>query len=458
MPPNHSGDDAESTAGSSAPRATFPGSQRLRRHLRGAREALAGPIVSNAAQLYATTIVTNLLGFFFWFIAARMATQTAVGVASAIQAAALFMSVFSVFGLSTMLLSELAIDKSRTRSLVLTAGLAAAVTAAVAAAGVGVLLRTVSTELRKGLYDPIDIVLFALLSALTTLLVILDDACIGLLRGDLQLRRNAVFALSKLLILPLFIYLWPATSGIEILAAWIVGLALSLVVLLVQLSRLTRGHKWRFDFPHLIQRRQLLFGHYWLNLSIQSPRFLIPIVVTIIVSAAANAAFTVALLLVTFVNIIPIHLSTVLFALKPGDEVRLSFEVRRTMRICTVVAALAAPFFLISSWFLLGLFGPHYRIATPALMILGLTVYPLAIRTHYVAIARVRSQMSSASVRTLIGGSFEVGLAAVGGALYGLTGVALGYLTATVCEAFVFSSTVFGVLRNNPPRHIAPDH
>lgn len=433
----------------SKPRSGSMPSRHVQRGIRGARATFAGPIITNAAQLYATTIITNVLGFFFWFVAAHMATQNAVGVASAVQAAALFISIFSVFGLSTLILSELAIDRSRTRALVLTAGLTAGLTAAVAATGIGLVLHAESPGIRPGLSGPVDILLFSMLSALTTMLAILDNASIGLLRGDMQLRRNVVFALSKLLILPVFIWLWPVHSGIEIVAAWIVGLALSLLVVVFELSRHTKGDKWRFHFGHLLERRKLLFGHFWLNISIQSPRLIIPVVVTIIVSASANAAFTIALLLVSFVNIIPIHLSTVLFALKPGDEARLSFEARRTMRVCTLIAALAAPFFLVSAGFLLSLFGPKYRIATYALMILGLTVYPLAIKTHYVAIARVRSQMSSASLRTILGGTLEVGLAAVGGEMYGLTGVAAGYLTATIIEAVVFSRTVFRVIHNS---------
>jgi O-antigen/teichoic acid export membrane protein len=425
-------------------------SRRLAPAMRHVRMTLSGPVVANAMHLYAATIVTSLLGFFYWLMAAHLASPQAVGVASAVQSAALFMSVFAVFGLSTLVLSELALDRTLTRSLLLTGGLSAATAAAVAATGVALLLRVLSPELRPGLASPIDIVIFALLSALTTLLVIVDDACIGLLRGELQLRRNSIFALSKLLILPAFILFWPAKSGVEMVAAWVAGMVISLVTVLIELSSITQGQHWRFDFAHLFRRRQLMFGHYWLNLSIQSPRLIIPVMVTIIVSASSNAAFTVAMLLVGFINIMPIQLSTVLFALKPGDEVRLRLEVRKTMRLCAGIAVLAAPGYFFASGFALGLFGAHYRIATNALVILGLTVYPLAVKTHYVAIARVRSKMASASVQTLIGGALEVGLAALGGKYYGLTGVALGYLVATVCEALLFAPTVFRVLRKAP--------
>ena len=109
-----------------------------------------------------------------------------------------------------------------------------------------------------------------------------------------------------------------------------------------------------------------MVGHHWLNLSVQSPRLVIPVLVATIVGPSANAAFTAALLIVAFVNIIPIHLSTVLFALSPGDEVALHREVSKTMRICLILSVVSAPCFFLLSRFVLGLFGPHYTIAAPA--------------------------------------------------------------------------------------------
>jgi hypothetical protein len=50
-----------------------------------------------------------------------------------------------------------------------------------------------------------------------------------------------------------------------------------------------------------------------------------------------------------------------------------------------------------------------------------------------------------------MGGAFlEAGFAAAGGALYGLTGVAVGIFIAFVLEEIVYAPTVFRVLR--PPR------
>ena len=413
-----------------------------------------GTIVRNASFLYGTTIVTSFLGFLYWFIAARMVPASAVGTASAIQAAAQVLSFFCVLGLSTLLISELSHDRTHARSLILTSTAVVGVFSLITSAIVGIVLGSLSPALRPGLTGTLHIVIFAVLGMFTSVLIVLDDSCIGLLRGDLQFRRNTVFAATKLALLPLLILFWPSASGTELVVAWLIGLAISMWTLGVGLVRITSGQPARLEFRELVAKRRLMLGHHSLNLSVQLPRVLILVLVAIIVGPAANAAFTAAILVVGFVNVIPVHLTTALFALAPGDEEALHREVSRTMRICLAVSLVSAPFFIVFSHFILGLFGKDYQSATAAMIILGLTTYPVAIRSHFVSIARVRGRIQQAAYLTMIGAFFEVGLAAVGAELHGLTGTAAGYCAALILEALMFGPTVFGVLRKKrTPRH-----
>ncbi len=424
--------------------------RRLEKPLAEVRDALEGPLIRNAASLYGSTIITSFLGFFYWFIAARLATAQAVGIASAVQSAAQVISIFCVLGLSTFVISELAIDKTQARSLMLTATVIVGLLAALISAGVGVIFQFFSTSISDGVAGSTGVIVFVILAVFSTVLLVLDDACIGLLRGDLQLRRNAVFAVGKLILLPLLVTVWAAQSGIELVVAWTAGLIISMVVLVLELGRLTKGQSSRLDFQNLFLKRHLMFRHHWLNISIQSPRLVFPVVVALIVGPAANAAFTAAMLVVGVVQMIPNLLSTVLFALAPGDEESLRREVRRTMRISLVLSIASAPCFFIFSDLILRLFGPNYVVASTAMGILGLSTYPYALKSHYVSIARVQGKMQQAVLRTMAGACFEVGLAAAGGALYGLTGVAIGITLALSLEALVYAPAVFDVLRVPP--------
>jgi len=324
---------------------------------------------------------------------------------------------------------------------------------------VGFGFHSFSSDISKGVEGPAGIVIFVLLSSLTTILLVLDDACIGLLRGDLQLRRNTVFAVSKLVLLPILILFWATSSGIELVLAWLAGLGISLLFMAYELLNLTKGQSSRLDFRRIFEKRTLMFRHHWLNLSVQAPRLILPILVAVIVSPQANAAFTATWLVVGFVQIIPSLLSTVLFALAPGDEEALHRECRKTMRISLVVSVVSAPFFFIFSGLILRVFGPQYAVAGTTMGILGLATYPGAIKSHYVAISRVRGKMQQAVFLTIIGVTLEVGFSAAGGALWGLNGVALGLLVGLVVEAFVYAPTVFGVLiEGRASRTISTEH
>ena len=423
--------------------------RRLAQSLAPAKAILEGSVVRNAASLYGTTIITSLFGFLYWFVAARMATATAVGIASAIQSAAQFLSIFCVLGLSTLLISELSNDRRHARALILTAATVVAAVTLILSAIVGFVLGVFSRALHPGLTGPVEVLVFVLLSVAATVLLVLDDSCIGLLRGDLQLRRNGVFAISKLLLLPVLITIWPDHSGTELEVAWLAGLLVSMGTLIRQLAKLTRGQPSRLDFRRIFEKRRLMLGHHSLNLSFTSPGLLVPVLVTIIIGPASNAAYTVAMLVASFVNIIPFHLSTALFALAPGDEKALAREVRKTMRICLILAVVSAPFFALLSVFILGIFGHSYEKAAGALAALGLITYPAAINAHYVAISRVRGRMQQAALWTAIGACLEVGLAAGGGVVHGITGVAVGVLFGLTIEAAILSPVVFGVLRMN---------
>ena len=414
-----------------------------------AKSFFEGPIVRNAASLYGTTIVTSAVGFVYWFVAARMVPVRVVGLASAIQSATAFLSIVCVIGLSTLLISELSKDRTHARSLMMTAAAIVSIVTLVLAPFVGLCLQRFSTTLRQGLPGPVALSVFTLLTALTCVALVLDDACIGLLRGDLQLRRNAVFSISKLLLLPLLIVLWPTKSGTEMVVAWLAGVAISLVTQAFALRKLTSGQSSRLNFSRFIHKRRLMAGHHWLNLAILSPRMVFPVLVATIVGPIANAGFTIAQLVVSIATVIPYHLSTVLFALAPGDEVALRREIRKTMKFCLILALGSASFFALFSGFILGFFGHSYETAAPALTILGLTVYPSAIKFHYVAIARVRGRMQQAAYLATMGAGAEVGLAALGAVVHGETGTALGILFASLVEGALFSPVVFGVIRKH---------
>jgi len=72
------------------------------------------------------------------------------------------------------------------------------------------------------------------------------------------------------------------------------------------------------------------------------------------------------------------------------------------------------------------------------------------IKDHYVSIRRAQHRMSHASSIMAIGTAVEVGGSAVGGALWGLTGICLGWVIGASGEALFLLSPVLHVFRRIP--------
>jgi O-antigen/teichoic acid export membrane protein len=416
-----------------------------------ARAAAISPVLRGAASLYGSTVITSALGFLFWLLAARTLSPHDVGRASAAISAATLVATICLLGLGTLAIAELAEDRSAARHIISTTGAAATAASLVGSVVVVVVLAASGTSLlHTG--SLIEVVLFVLLGAGTGATLLLDDASIGLLRGGIQLARNVVASVVKVALLPVLAATGGLGGGTRLILAWTVSLLLSVVVALVLVDRRTEATSWRPSLGYLVARRRLIGAHHFLNLSISAPRLVFPVVVAAMLGSAANAGFTAALLVTTFVVIIPAHLSTALFAVAPGDEQRLARECRSSMRICLVLSAVTAVFFLAASHLVLRIFNPAYVDATTAMIWLGLTTLPASVKALYVAIARVHGRMTQAAVASTATAVLQVVAVVVGASIGGLGTVGFAVLLAQVVEAAIFLRPVLGVLRTRPLR------
>jgi O-antigen/teichoic acid export membrane protein len=256
-----------------------------------AKELVSGPLIWNAASLYGTTIVTSGLGYGYWFFAARLAPVASVGIASAAVSAAQLISLVCVLGLSTLIIAELSSEKEHARSLILTAAVIVGAASLVLSIVAAIVLGFTSTDIKPAFAGLPRAGIFVLMSVLTTALVVLDNASVGLLRGDLQFKRNTIFGLVKLLLLPALIAADAAKSALPLEAAWLAGLAISAAALIRWLWKATHGPTARLQLAYFHQRRRLMYGHYLLNLSAAAPGLAMPVIVAILLGASVNASY-----------------------------------------------------------------------------------------------------------------------------------------------------------------------
>ncbi len=349
-------------------------------------------LLTNASSLVATTGVTSALGFLYWALAARLFSQRAVGYGSAAVSAMTLLGTIGMLGLGTVLMGELPRRRPRA-GLVSAALLASSLGSMLLGLGFALVAPLVSARFAHITGPPDQAALFAAGVMVTGASLVFDQATIGLMRGGLQLSRNVGFGAAKLLALPIAAIILHDRFGLGITASWVLGTTVSLVPVAVRLKLAGTPVLPRPDWGVLRGLGKTAIAHSWLNIAITVPWSLIPVLVTVVVSPSANAAFYIAWMLVSFLYIIPAALSTVLFAVVAADPQVIARKLRFTLRLSLLIGLPVMAALILGGHLALSLFGAGYALQPAALSLLVVSYLPQSRRFTTLPCAgqRVRS-------------------------------------------------------------------
>jgi O-antigen/teichoic acid export membrane protein len=421
-------------------------------------------ILANASALMGTMLITSGVGALYWLIAARLFDAEAVGLAGTSISTMTLLGTAGMLGLGTLLIGELPRRPGEEGVLIATGLLIAGLTGFVCSVGFAIAAPLISPNLGALTGSPAQVALFALGVSITSVTMVLDQALIGLLKGGLQLWRNASFAVIKLLVL-IGIALWLGGGDWgTIYWTWIIGNLLSLVWLL---ALGTRRGIWQQ--PGLLRPRWLLLrqfgrralGHHFLNMALQLPGLALPILVTSLLSATASAYYYVASIVSGPFFYGTLALVTALYAVGSRSPEALAQRMRFTLSIALAAAIAANLVLLVGADRLLGLFGRGYAAeAGWTLRLLALCIFPIIIKDHFVTLSRIHGRFTSAALLISAGSVTELGFAAIGALVGGLPGLVLGWFAAQSIEALIMAPTVFraarGVAILPPDEHPTP--
>jgi O-antigen/teichoic acid export membrane protein len=397
-----------------------------------------GVILFNASSLVATFVVKSGLGYAYWWMAARQFSPEAVGFASAAVSAMTLLGTCCMLGLGTLLIRELPRLPGQEVSLISVALLLVGTVGG----GIGFLFALGMPALWANL-QPLRacsqaVALFSVDVGFATMNLVLDQVLVGLLRGDLQLWRNILFAGTKLAALAATGFWLVQRGGLTIFATWVLADALSFAVL-AGLAVLKGKWTLKKSLPPWGVLRKLgpsALQHHLLNLLLIGPNLALPLLVTILLSATVNAWFSVAFLIADVVYVIPQALVTALYAVSSAQPAVLARKVRLTMGLAIIACIIVSGVLLLGSRPLLGLFGPGYaEQGVSSLRLLGLGAFPFLFKDLYVAISRIQDRIAKALLPLAAGALLELGLAALGAHLGGLSGLSLGWDIAVGTEA-----------------------
>ena len=394
-------------------------------------------ILKNASAMVGSTGLTSVIGAMYWLVAAHMFAAKEVGLSAAAISAMTLISTFSALGFGTLLIGELPHHRESSGAMITTALL---VSGSVGAAlgfviTLGVPLVAPDLGILRQSFGTVSI--FAVGAGFASLGLVLDNAVIGLLRGELQLVRNVVLAISKLLFL-ILAGIWllnPPT--LIIFATWVFGMIVSVGVLAwYGRAPLQAGGSYKPQWRVLQAHWGSALKHHALNLALQGASLVLPLLVTALLGAELNASFYIAWMIANLVAVGPRALTVVLYAVGAADPGALAQKVRFTLRFSFLLAALPILVILAGAQLILMVFGDAYaQQATMGLRLLSLGVFPLIIRDHYVTLRRLHRRILSTAYYIGVGCALEFVAAYVGGRVNGLTGLCAGWLFAVCVES-----------------------
>lgn len=411
-------------------------------------------LLRSALALVSTSALTSGLGFAYWALAARLTSATEVGEAATAIAAMSLLAPFATLGLGTLLIARLPTLTEGRPQLVVSAALASGAAGALLALGCAVLLPDSFLGIPSLGTDPFATTVFALGVSAHGVGLVLDQALLSIAGGGPQLGRNAVLAMSKLVLLVGFALTLDQLDSLTIYDSWLLGNVLSIVALAAWLVR-SRGVPWRALRPTVRVLSGLRLGaaqHHALNLALSVPYFAMPIIASATLGSRDAGYLYATWSVAGIVFVLPIALSTALFASGARDAARFTQEYRATLRWSLLAAAAANLAVLPLGGWVLRVFGEEYAAnGRAALVVLCLAGLGLVVKDHHVTIARVTGDVGREAGLVWVLTVLEIVGATLGALAGGLTGLALGWLAAVTVEAAVYGPLVLRAYRGRVP-------
>ena len=404
----------------------------------------------NAGALSSSALTTAVLGFVYWILAARNFPPEAVGHAAAAIAIIALAGLFGEFGLGSLLVGEMQKPHLRADPKQASAFIWAALWMSLAGGAlIGLIsisgvaathldLGTITAGLPKSLF-------FVAICAVTSFCLVLDQSLVGLLDAGRQMYRNTVFSVLKIIFLLLLI---PFSTGLgrefEIFATWMIAKIIS-VLQVVPSHNYLGGRAWLAPaFKDIALLRNRFLSHHALNIASQIPGLVMPVVITGLLGAKANAAFYTSWMLLSVALLIPASLTTVLYSVGVKEPSALAGRLKFTMSLCALVAVGATAGFALLGPTILGIFGSAYADQMgPSIRLFGLVVAGMTVKQHYIAVARIDQRLLPATLVMLAAAMLELTLASLGASRGGLWGMTIGLLIALAIETAFMVRTIW---------------
>lgn len=393
---------------------------------------------ASSLGLIAGKVATMGLGFFFWLLAARVFVPGDVGLATGALSAVMLCTQVALLGVGSAVIVLFPRHRASPSHLLDTAFTLVVASALLAALVFLALASGVFRELHVVASDPVFSISFLAISILGTAGLLLDHMSAALRRGDQALTRALLFGIVTIALLGGVAAATGHRGSLTIFVTLVGGSLAACLLGAVQLRRSLAGYRYAPRIRRSLAHRLLSVGlpNHALTLAERAPALVLPIVVVELVSPEANAAWYAAWMMAWLLYFIPVQIGMTTFAEAAHRMGELRELVRHGIRTSLLLGLPAAVVLAAAANFALSILGPTYADeGTTPLRILVIAVVPLTLIQAYFVVCRSTRRLREATVVGVASGLAGVGGAAFAASPFGLTGVALAWLSAQFLTA-----------------------
>jgi O-antigen/teichoic acid export membrane protein len=417
------------------------------------------PLLINSLYIMISTVVTAIIGYLYWIVAAHFYVAHDLGLASALISIMTLTSTLADLGVSSMLVQILPRRKTDVEwSLTLNAGLITSTLASILAAVIMIVVLPLFSHQFAILWqNVIYAIVFVVGVPLGTIVTLLDQAFVAERTASNILLRNVVFALIKLFLLVPLTFI----GALGVFSSWVLALAIALILGgLLLVTRLSRTYF--LTIRSIVRQVQTMFsslaGHHFINLGGKASLYLLPVLVTVRLSPVDNAYYYTASMVGTFFFMVSASVAVSLFA--EGSH-NAEDVLHKAASSSVIIGMLLGPAMLISflgGRYILLLFGPNYvQHALSLLTILTIAAVPDAITNIYVSILRIQKRLRWAALLNLGMALLSLTIAWVLLPILGILGAGLAFLIAQAVGSLIAGVDLFRYYRHSISAHAERD-
>lgn len=389
-------------------------------------------LLRNSLFIMLTSGIGSATGYLYWVIAARTYSASDVGLVSAIISAMTLTSILSILGFGSTIVQNLPHRAAgRDWSATVNTALVAASVTSLLGGVVAVTILISSPQFGTMANNTAYLAAFLFSIPLWTASTLVDAVFTAERVTGNMLVRNLIFSILKIVLLVALIPFH--IGGLGIFLSWIISAAVGVGIAFVLIRRL--GRSYRFTLRGVWQQLRgintSLIGHHFINISGAAPMYMLPLFVTVRLSAANNAYFATTWTLGAQFALISVAVSVSLFAEGSHTVGNLLKKMSKCFWILVILMTPIMIIFFIFGRSILGIFGPAYaENGWVLLLLLTFGAVPDATTSVYVSMLRVTKRLRSAAMLNTGMAFLTVVIAWVLLPVFGISGVGVAWLVA----------------------------